>query len=136
MNFRRLALVAHDACKGALLEWARSHRGLLERLQLSGTGTTGGLIARELGLPVKTYLSGPKGGDLQIGAAIAEQEIDGLVFFWDPLTAQPHDPDIKALLRVAVLWNIPFACNERSATLLLSALAAGEDLVAGEPVAD
>ena len=105
-----------------MVAWARTHADLLAPHALSATGTTGGLLGEALGRPVHRYLSGPLGGDLQIGAHLAEGQLDALVFFWDPLTAQPHDPDVKALLRVAVLWDIPFACNETSATLLLKAL--------------
>ena len=118
----RLALVAHDHCKQRMVAWALTHTDLLAPHTLSATGTTGGLLAEALTRPVHCYLSGPLGGDLQIGAHLAEGQLDALVFFWDPLTAQPHDPDVKALLRVAVLWDIPFACNETSATLLLKAL--------------
>jgi methylglyoxal synthase len=114
-----LGLVAHDSRKQALLQWAKEHRGQLAAWSLCGTGTTGALIEKELALPVKKFLSGPLGGDLQIGAAIAEQRLDLLVFFWDPLSAQPHDPDVKALLRVAVLWNVPVAMSESAADLLL-----------------
>lgn len=121
-----LGLVAHDSRKQALLRWAKEHRAQLESWNLCGTGTTGALIERELSLPVKKFLSGPLGGDLQIGAEIAEQRLDLLIFFWDLLTAQPHDPDVKALLRVAVLWNVPVAMSESSADLLLRGLAQGD----------
>lgn len=114
-----LGLVAHDSCKSSLLRWAKAHRDQLKSWNLCGTGTTGGLIEKELGLPVNKFLSGPLGGDLQIGAEIAEQRMDLLIFFWDPLAAQPHDPDVKALLRVAVLWNVPVAMSESAADLLL-----------------
>jgi methylglyoxal synthase len=114
-----LGLVAHDSCKQALLRWAKEHRDQLASWNLCGTGTTGALIEKELGLPVKKFLSGPLGGDLQIGTEIAEGRMDLLIFFWDPLAAQPHDPDVKALLRVAVLWNVPVAMSEASADLLL-----------------
>jgi len=121
-----LGLVAHDSRKEALLRWAKEHRSQLAAWTLCATGTTGTLIERELGLPVKKFLSGPLGGDLQIGAEIAEQRMDWLIFFWDPLAAQPHDPDVKALLRVAVLWNVPVAMSESSADLLLRGLAQGD----------
>lgn len=114
-----LGLVAHDSCKQDLLRWAGKHRAQLAAWNLCGTGTTGALIEKELGLPVKKFLSGPLGGDLQLGAEIAEQRMDWLIFFWDPLAAQPHDPDVKALLRVAVLWNVPVAMSESAADLLL-----------------
>ncbi len=121
-----LGLVAHDSCKQALLRWAKEHRDQLAKWSLCGTGTTGALIEKELGLPVKKFLSGPLGGDLQIGAEIAEQRMDLLIFFWDPLASQPHDPDVKALLRVAVLWNVPVAMSESSADLLLRGYALGD----------
>jgi methylglyoxal synthase len=117
---KRIALVAHDNCKKDLLEWARYNSGSLARHELFGTGTTGGLVAEALDLPVTRLLSGPLGGDQQVGALIAQGGLDAMVFFWDPLEPLPHDPDIKALLRIAVLYNIPTACNRSTADFLVS----------------
>lgn len=117
---RRIALIAHDHRKQDLIEWARFNRDMLERHQLYATSTTGELLESELDFSVTKLKSGPLGGDLQIGAKIAEGQIDVLVFFWDPLQPLPHDPDVKALLRVAVLWNIPIACNRTTADFLVS----------------
>ena len=117
---KRIALVAHDARKQDLLEWVQYNRGALSEHLLFGTGTTGSLIAEETGLSVHRYKSGPLGGDQQIGAQIAEGGINFLIFFWDPLEPQPHDPDIKALLRLAVLYNIPTASNRATADFLIS----------------
>lgn len=117
---QRIALIAHDNRKADLLEWARYNRLSLVQHELLATGTTGNLIANELGLDVNRVESGPLGGDLQIGAMITEGNIDMLVFFWDPLEPQPHDPDVKALLRVAVVWNILLACNRATADFLIS----------------
>jgi methylglyoxal synthase len=117
---KRIALIAHDNCKEDLLQWARFNVGTLGRHQLVATGTTGGALAAELGLDVTRFLSGPLGGDQQVGAAIAEGRIDVVIFFWDPLEPHPHDVDVKALLRIAVVYNVPIACNRATADFLLS----------------
>jgi methylglyoxal synthase len=117
---KKIALVAHDNKKSDLLEWAKYNRFLLAHHELYATGTTGTALERELDLKVNRLQSGPLGGDQQIGARIVDNEIDFLIFFWDPLEPQPHDPDVKALLRMAVVWNIPIACNRASADFMIS----------------
>jgi methylglyoxal synthase len=117
---KRIALIAHDNCKQDLLDWARYNVGTLGRHELFATGTTGGLLAQELDLEVTRFLSGPLGGDQQVGAGVAEGRIDFVLFFWDPLEPQPHDVDVKALLRIAVVYNVPVACNRATADFVLS----------------
>ena len=117
---KNVALVAHDNKKKDLFEWVAFNRGSLIEHNLYATGTTGQILERELGIEVHKLESGPLGGDQQIGAKISELEIDFVIFFWDPLEPLPHDPDIKALLRIAVVWNIPVACTRASADFMIS----------------
>lgn len=124
---KNIALIAHDHRKSDLIDWCEFNAGSLSRHNLFGTGTTGQMIAEEVGLDIHRFKSGPLGGDLQIGAAIAQNDIDVMIFFWDPLQAQPHDVDVKALLRIGVLYNIPMACNRSSADFLISSDLIDED---------
>jgi methylglyoxal synthase len=117
---KKIALVAHDNKKRDLVEWAKFNRDLLAHHKIYATGTTGALLERELGIKINRLQSGPLGGDQQVGAKIVDGEIDFMIFFWDPLEPLPHDPDIKALLRMAVVWNIPMACNRASADFMIS----------------
>jgi len=117
---KKIALVAHDNKKMELIEWVRFNRVLLRGHQIFATGTTGKLLQAELDIEVIILQSGPLGGDQQVGARIADGEIDFMIFFWDPLEPHPHDPDVKALLRLAVVWNIPIACNRASADFMIS----------------
>jgi methylglyoxal synthase len=117
---KRIALVAHDNKKKDLIDWARHNAVMLAKHELIATGTTGKMLEEELDRPVKKLLSGPLGGDQQIGAMIAEGKLDILIFFWDPMQAQPHDSDVKALLRVGVAWNILLACDRATADFVLT----------------
>lgn len=117
---KKVALVAHDNKKRDLVEWAKYNRDLLAHHTIYATGTTGTLLEQELGFPIRKLESGPLGGDQQIGAKIVDGDIDFLIFFWDPLESLSHDPDVKALLRMAVVWNIPIACNRATADFMIS----------------
>ena len=130
---KRIGLVAHDNKKRDLVEWAIYNRRILATHDLVATGTTGTLLEEELGLGILKLQSGPLGGDLQIGALVAEGSLDMLIFFWDPLEPQPHDPDVKALLRIAVVWNTPMACNRATADFLVSSPLMSSDYVRTRP---
>ena len=119
---KRIALIAHDNMKPTIIEWCETNKELLSHHFLCGTGTTAGRINENTGLPVKAYLSGPLGGDQQIGSLVASGEIDVIIFFSDPLTAMPHDPDVKALMRISQVYNIPMAINKATADCILDSL--------------
>ena len=123
MNSQKtIALIAHDNLKASMIEWAKTHHAKLSTFLIVATGTTGKKLEDEAKLTIKKYKSGPLGGDQQIGAGIAEGRIDAVIFFWDPLAPHPHDVDVKALLRIAVVYNIPMACNEATANLLIQVI--------------
>jgi methylglyoxal synthase len=123
-KIRRIALIAHDNLKPAMVDWARSHLDYLQKCELSATGTTGSRVETELGLQIHKFKSGPLGGDQQIGAKVAEGLIDLVIFFWDPLSPHSHDVDVKALLRIAAVYDVPIACNPSSADYILNACSA------------
>ena len=122
MNKKRIALIAHDGKKQQMVEWARANVEALQNFELCGTGNTSRRVAEATGLNVKSYLSGPLGGDQQIGAHVAEGSVDAIIFLCDPLTAQPHDPDVRALLRIAVVYDVPIATNISTADCIIKNL--------------
>jgi methylglyoxal synthase len=124
---KRIALIAHDNMKPVLTDWASQHLSVLQHHQLYATGTTGHRLSRDLGLTIDTLVSGPLGGDQQIGAMLVDQKIDLIIFFWDPFEPQPHDPDVKALLRVAAVWNVAVACNRSSADFMIQSIHMNQD---------
>lgn len=129
----RIALVAHDNKKKDLLDWAGYNRHILRQHKLIATGTTGRLLEKHLEMGISRLQSGPLGGDQQLGALISQGDIDLLIFFWDPLQPQPHDPDVKALLRIAVVWNVPVACNRASADFMISSPLMSEPYLRSKP---
>jgi methylglyoxal synthase len=130
---KKIALVAHDSKKSELIDWAYYNRSILSQHNLVATGTTGSMLEEKLNVPVKKLLSGPLGGDQQLGAMIAERNLDVIIFFWDPMSIQPHDSDVKALIRMAVTWNIVLACNRTTADFILTSPLLNEDYKIAEP---
>jgi methylglyoxal synthase len=130
---KKIALVAHDNKKADLLDWAKYNKQVLAQHDLVATGTTGRLVEEALQIPVVKLLSGPLGGDQQLGAMIAEGKLDMIIFFWDPMEAQPHDSDVKALLRVAVAWNIIIACNRTTADFVLTSMLMNKNILVEAP---